>query len=457
VATSAIDLFLQSRKLSAEIAKAVNLLGNDSNITISTMSKHTRKQGIKKISSGSSGKSDRKKPIEDEIFLADYIEFQMRGRNVGAVLLEKNGTLQFRFGFYCKGVHPTLKHEQMEAAFDCLEAGLKNLPPDEHLTLKMGSFTSDGARQKQLTTLYEEAPSDQLKLLLMSEKGRVQELTMQGTRKPKYLHFFVTSTLNTASAGSADQIEKWIRQAQEAWQSFTGKIKETRTRQYQEIFERAFSDFQNWEQLLSTQMGFDITPMRVEDLFSELWSEFNSTAAPPVPQKIIVSESGFREEVSSDVHVSTLIFETHQALPKADRRWVAYNNRFVAVMSLLDKPAGWSGKSTQLRYLWELIARDSVYDTEIVCSLSKANESLIKTDMQRVQKQSNVAQQLSSEKNSIDVMNQIRTRKAVAAQEQLYEGNLPINLSLVILVHRPSTQKLEEACRYIQNCVTTQA
>jgi type IV secretory pathway VirB4 component len=106
-----------------------------------------------------------------------------------------------------------------------------------------------------------------------------------------------------------------------------------------------------------------------------------------------------------------------------------------------------------LRYLWELIARDAIVDTEVFCQLTAANPAIVKTTLQRVLKQSNVTTKVAQEKgNTIDVAAQLKLRKSVAAQEQIYEGALPINTATAILVHRQSLEKLDEACRYIENC-----
>ncbi len=58
--------------------------------------------------------------------------------------------------------------------------------------------------------------------------------------------------------------------------------------------------------------------------------------------------------------------------------------------------------------------------------------------MQRVLKQSNVTALRANEKKTIDVAAQIKTQRSVNAQEQLYEGAMPLHAAVTILVHRPS-------------------
>jgi hypothetical protein len=140
-------------------------------------------------------------------------------------------------------------------------------------------------------------------------------------------------------------------------------------------------------------------------------------------------------------------------MPVADRAWAHVNGKFVGALTFVDKPAGWASKDDQLRYLWDLLSRDNVTDTEVFCQLQRANEALVKTNMQRLTKQSIVSSNLATSKNSVDVAALSKVRKAVAAQEQLYEGSVPLHTAVVILVHRDSLDDLDEGCRYLQSCV----
>jgi hypothetical protein len=72
--------------------------------------------------------------------------------------------------------------------------------------------------------------------------------------------------------------------------------------------------------------------------------------------------------------------------------------------------------------------------------------------MSRVMRQSIAAQNQSAKSANIDVGASIRQRKAIAAQEAMYEGSLPLQVAVVLLVHRRSLSDLDSACRYLQNC-----
>ena len=91
-------------------------------------------------------------------------------------------------------------------------------------------------------------------------------------------------------------------------------------------------------------------------------------------------------------------------------------------------------------------------DTEIFCQLTRVNETLVKTTVQRMLKQSNLTATLAEDSHSVDVAAELKMKRSIEAQEELFEGALPIHTAVVFLVHRPDLEQLDEACRYIQSC-----
>ncbi|MFH7027921.1 MAG: hypothetical protein ACHBN1_21615 [Heteroscytonema crispum UTEX LB 1556] len=422
------------------------------------------KPKIGKQSVGTAG-NERLTPFEDALHLGTMLRVSLNGRDIGAYILTKGNQKDrfcFVFGFECKGIHTTLRSEQIDTICNNIEAGLKDIPAGERITFHLGSFSSEKQRQKELASLVKKAASPDIKYLLMSERARVKELTRSGIRKPKFLRVYVTYTIEPNAADSADWIEKLLAKGELWWLKFKGDFAESENQRLETVIANAYKEgFRRWEQLLSNQMGLDIKPLNAVELWGEVWKRFNDTQPIDIPQLITLDEEGLHEQVYSDLastkllmdnlHSTTLLMES--GVPCADRRWVNVNNRYVGVMTFLEKPGGWQNKSAQLRYLWELLARETVADTEIFCELTAANPAFVKTTLQRVLKQSNVTALMAQEKSkTIDVNAQLKLRKSVAAQEQLFEGAVPIYTSIAILVHRQSVEKLDEATRYIEGC-----
>ncbi|MEA5564525.1 hypothetical protein [Anabaena sp. UHCC 0399] len=423
------------------------------------------KQKIGKQSVGIAGQETRLTPFEDALHLSTMLRILLDGRDVGAYILTK-GTQKdrfcFVFGFECRGIHTTLRSEQIDTIFNNIESGLKDIPEGERMTLHMGSFSSDEQRQTELTDLIKSASSRDIKYLLMAERARIKELTNAGLRKPKFLKIYVTYTIEPNSTNANDWIEKLLGQAEGWWLKFKGDLADIENQRIETVIIKAYQQgFCRWEQLLSNKMGLDIKPLNAGELWEHIWRRFNNTQAIPIPQLVNLDENGLHEEVSSDlpstkllmenIHSTTMLMDS--SVPCADRRWVNVNNKYIGALTFLEKPGGWPNKFAQLRYLWELLARETIVDTEIVCELTAANPALVKTTLQRVLKQSNMTAMMAQEKSrTIDVNAQLKLKKSVAAQEQLYEGAVPIYTGVAIFVHRPTVEKLDEATRYIENC-----
>ncbi|MCG6136838.1 MAG: hypothetical protein MET45_19750 [Nostoc sp. LLA-1] len=423
------------------------------------------KQKIGKQSVGLAGQESRLTPFEDALHLATMLRISLNGRDIGAYILNK-GTQKdkfcFVFGFECRGIHTTLRSEQIDTIFNNIESGLKDIPEGEKMTLHMGSFSSDKQRQHELGDLVRHTPSRDIKYLLTAERARIQELTNSGIRKPKFLKIYVTYTIEPNTTQADDWIEKLLSKAEVWWLKFKGELADAQNQRIETLIIKAYQQgFSRWEQLLSNKMGLDIKPLNADELWAHAWQRFNDTEPIEIPQLIHLDENGLHEQVNSDlpstrllienIHSTTLLMES--GVPCADRRWVNVKNKYIGALTFLEKPGGWQNKFSQLRYLWELLARETVVDTEIFCELTAANPALVKTTLQRVLKQSNMTALMAQEKSkTIDVNAQLKLKKSIAAQEQLYEGAVPIYTSVAIFVHRPSVEQLDQATRYIENC-----
>jgi hypothetical protein len=196
-------------------------------------------------------------PIEDAFQLVTMLRIQLEGRRIGAYVLRKGEhSFMIQFGFECKGIHSTLRAEQIDPVFDVLEAGLKDFPQNEHLTIHLTSFTDDAVRQRELMELSNKAPSTELQFLVQSERVRVRELTKLGIRKPKTLRLYASYTVEPDTAGAADRIEKAIARLERMWKGFTGELEKVQFMRMEQLIAAAYTDgFQQWEQLLSNKIG----------------------------------------------------------------------------------------------------------------------------------------------------------------------------------------------------------
>lgn len=398
------------------------------------------------------------KAFEDFCALRSLVRFKMKGRDVGGALLAQKKQFRLVFGFSCKGIHDTLRDEQVATVCNRLDSGLKELLRNGEMTVHLKSIASDVDRQLALDEVIQAAPSSELQLIMMSEKRRAQELARGGARRVKTLTIYVSFTIGgDEKAGiESDLIEKILAKILTFWEGFKGKGSDVVFRRYEEILKTAFIDgYMRWESLLNIKLGLDVVPLSIEELWANIWHVFNCSEPPTVPNPLTFDGSALTEEVNSDTDIKSILIQGEMGVsrvPEADRTWVRVKDNYVGVIPFAAKPAGFASMRAQLRYLWDVLCRPHVVDTEIICQLSATNQAIVKTSMQRLLKQSHNAALSAAENRSIDVSASLRTKKSVEATQSILEGSTPIKVATVFLVHRPTPARLSEACRAISEC-----
>ncbi|BBD63869.1 AAA ATPase [Nostoc commune NIES-4072] len=99
-----------------------------------------------------------------------------------------------------------------------------------------------------------------------------------------------------------------------------------------------------------------------------------------------------------------------------------------------------------------MFSREVIYDVEIITEISPADQKLTRLTQQLITRRSRHAE-ISASKKTIDVASQINTEWSVNAQKQLYTGDVPENLALIVLVYRNSLEEIDDACRLISGYI----
>lgn len=408
-----------------------------------------KKIGVKKVEDPAKGKKKKLKPFEDNFQVITFLEYREGKSKVGATLLEKKKDESYKiiFGFDCRGISPILADEQIEDALDRLNAGCKDLIKGETLTIHFGNFVNDEARQRELSDLMKAIDTPELQLLLGGERKRVQELTEQGIRSINFLNLYVTFTVEQGEQqANSDMFDKMLQSMEKGWQKFTGTEAEIKAKSLRKIISEAYSQgYQRWLNLISDQMGLTIRPMDAQELWEINWNRLNISTPRSVPQTIIIEDDTFTEEIKSRVHPKSLLL--HENVPIAERDCIHLKNQFTGVLIQADKPDGWVSEENQLRYLWDIISRQTVYDTEIFCQLQRGNAKVVRETVRSLTGQSNLSANMASDKNKIDVGAQMNAQETIEAEMALHSGAQPVYISIIYLIHRPTKKQLQRACQ----------
>lgn len=408
---------------------------------------------------GSGPKSVSVKAFEKDLALETFIDIKQKGRQVGSALLQK-GSKKFRFlfGFECLGIHDNMKDIQVERSVVSLRQGMKEM--DGTATFHMESFSDDSDRQKYLDTLINQSASPEAQVILFSEKKRTQELTEDGIRQVKRLTIYVDQTisLDTAEVGNGDWSEKAIARLMSVWESTKKSAlgSDTNALKYKSMIEAAFNNgYLRWEQILSVRMGLEVTPLSKEDLWKRLYQRFNTGEAPPIPQYVTCTDKKLSETINSRLHPRSALIQGENGqsrVPISDHQWMKVKGKYVAVSAFTERPEVFSGMRNQLSYLWKVICRPQVKDVEIVTQVTSSSVKAMREKMQDVIKTSQRKAEVASSQSSIDVGADIKLKKGLEAQYQLYEGAAPVTTATVFLIHRDKPSQLDDACSLISGC-----
>ena len=162
------------------------------------------------------------KPFEDESHLECICRLALKGREVGAYLLNHRHQYSFVFGFQAAGIHTLLAQGQAEVVLKRLEEGLKGLRAGDRLRLHLRSFSDDAERQQELDHLVKANTSLESQFLLLAQQRATRELTLKGERQSKQLYLFATYTIEPGKESASDRLEKLVAWFIERYETFKG-------------------------------------------------------------------------------------------------------------------------------------------------------------------------------------------------------------------------------------------
>jgi hypothetical protein len=405
------------------------------------------------------GKKQCFMPFQNFQDLVCLVTIKKDNRSVSGYLLHRGQQYQMVFGFRTPGFHNILSTPEITNTMSALEQGLKDLPSGEKLTIHTGCFSINHQRQQELSKLADDCQLKPVSILIRNEQKRLQELTSQGTRQTWSQIIFCTWTFNQESGSkSQDFISKALnfgtQFSSKAIRWFTGNEQLYQESFYKRLLLKSFEEgYLRWELLFNTKIGLETKPCSSEELWHWLWLKFNhdTLPIPPIPQQIVLEETAtdyhLIEIKTTDKDPCTLLIEGQQgrsACPQHKRShdtvWLPGRNSQCAVLTMTEKPEGWTNQREQLRWLWTILSQNYVHDTEAIAEISTASPTLIQDNLARIAKQSKTAQQRALTKGQgRDAGAEVKAEESFDAQKKLYQGAKALNIALVFLVYRPTS------------------
>ncbi|MEO0807977.1 MAG: hypothetical protein AAFY33_16885 [Cyanobacteria bacterium J06643_4] len=268
---------------------------------------------------------------------------------------------------------------------------------------------------------------------------------------------FPIKSIESGQTTHADHTEKLLAWLVDKYDTFKGLKTQKEQQEYTQLLKGAFTNgYLHWEQQINSRMGLQSAPMDSHQLWGYLETQFNHGLPRPIPQCLTLTESAeglvLSEQINEELHASSVLIRGENGTPshpKADRQWVKVKDRFVGAVVLESKPMGFTSPEHQLYFLWQALSQFS--NCEFVCELAAADRTMTRITLQRLTKQNLTATFRANLLKNVDVASQLRMKQGIDAQEQIYQGALPIWVSVIALIHRESAESLSEACQRLTN------
>lgn len=404
-------------------------------------------------------------PLEDSLEMVTICRIELGNYPVSAFVL-RNGRdkdlskLTIKFGFNCKGISPLQASEEKFTTIERdLEAGFKEIV-DSTFTFCWSSFCGYSDAAANLKERITNPLSPQGEYLDSARLGRTQELAKEKKRKQVRLNVYTTFSPHIQK--KKDLSEQMLGYLGLFWKKrIANKGRQINEKKLTSILKQAAKSAKRHQQILE-DMGLKPTPMSDKELWDNLGLKL-ATKIEDIPHLLILDEQGLKEVFPKKPNLSKSVIpiagdEIHatsrllkNGTPFADRRFVylSSSKRYVGVLVLEDKPAGFLGDKGQIQNLWNLFSKEAIYDTELISEISPADSNLVRLSQQVLTRNAVSRDTQASQKGIVEVSAKINTESSVDAQIRLYTGDVALNTSVVVLVYRHSLEELEKACDYI--------
>lgn len=394
-------------------------------------------------------------PVEQLVDIVAVGQVNHPELSCGFYILRRKHAYRCVFGLRTPGIHACQSQEALVDACAGLVTLCRDLPAGGRLQLRLSSFVACADRLEELETLRTGSPGESLDWLMAGELERLQRLAADGRRKQIELWLFPSWAEWSAQAYARDWIDRVALGAQEWWLSYLGESEADLHTQMHRLVSAAHAHCREWVHLLNLGARLPVVPLSSEELLGWAWKQVNPSPPPAAPPRLYqLAGNELKETAQGELSFASALFETpprlgadRVSIARADGRW-----KHCAVLVWDEKPAGFSDPVQQLRYLWNLIARQEVIDTEIVVELSTLNERTSRENAVRLQRQASAGLKLSQRQGKIvDVAQQMKLEEAAELEKSFIEGARPLYVAVCVLVWRDEPLRLADGCRFISN------
>ena len=401
--------------------------------------------GGRRVASGPNQPQESYCAAEDPFNLLCYVQVNLQGRSVGLRLLEAaKNELKVNFDFLVEGNHPTMTEDAAQTFLDQWQRGLEGMPAGEKLTIECTSFASDDTRQAELEERCERT-NNLLYALSRAQSKLVEQQKEQGLRSHRTIRVNCTYTPPKKERTSNDLVSKGLNWLATMFDWFRGQKEELDYQRLQKMLTLAYTEgYMRWNAVINDQMKLHAKIDDAEGLWQNDWSVFHYEKAPPIPQLLILDESGLRVvQNSATLTASELLSgeKGRKAAPHPGREWVHVKDNFVGFLEV-GKFGTFNSPLEHIRYLWEPQLKTHNY--RLVMTLWQDNTNLQKIQLERQTRNATEMSMKAIKGKSFDVNADERGKQSIAARRDIERGGKFIGYAGGIFLYRPNHQILEQ-------------
>jgi len=437
------------------------------NLLYSNLTKQPKHKTLLKpvITQSQNFQKQRFMPFQNFLDLKTIVTISKDNREVSAFLLSTPKQYQVVFGFKIQGLHNILYRNEISNIAAQLSSGLKDIPSGEKMTFHLGCYSDESSRQQELNLIADNCNLTPISVLIRNEQKLIQELTESGQRQLWQQTVFCTWTIDINSGAKAnDWLSKLINRFLSLTNKLAGNERIHKEMFYKDLLLKAFEHgYLSWELLLDTKMGLSITPYTANELWGWLWKKFNNQPTPVIPQQLVLSSTAegyqLQEIINDDKDIKTLLIEGGQGRSSCpehkgsrDTVWLNGKGTSCAILTMAEPPGGFLNTREQLQWLWKILSKSYIYDTEAIVEISPAADFIIEDNLTRIAKQSSVDKAIAIEKGQgKNVAAELKQSESFEAQKKLYQGAKAIETATAFVVYRPTSEQLAQACQILSS------
>lgn len=381
----------------------------------------------------------------------ECLHFELNNSNVGGFLLRKKAGYKIVFGFSCHGFNNIMSMDTVSKVYFPLIESLIDFPEEESMLIHQQKFGDSNEREAELYELAEKSPSAEVEFLILSELKALKDITEKKLRQQISLDLYCTYTISKDGKKREDIVEKLLQNLEKTFAGLIGEKQQEADAELNHLLNDAFYyGFEPWKNHLDS-LGLICQPHDPDTIWQKLTQRFTEEAIPR-PQTIHITDEGLELSKTSDLNPLSRIF-LESPVPVAHEKYIESKGKLLGVCSLEEKADGSPDARAHLQYLWKLLARAEVYDTEVFAHITKGDAKKLRENMRRLAQQAERQAEESEEKKEINFAADKKIEKAMAAGKDLFDDKQPFKTAVVIIVHRQNFQDLERAHAYLKSKV----